>query len=194
MMILKKIQKLKMTKQDLIHELNHLSALRKNRLRVSNLVLEDEVNFLPLLEIATDYNDKVSIKAAWILEFVCVHKLSWIFPYIDLFTNNLKYMHYESAIRPFSKICQFLATELHSDNELFLKYKKNIVQIVEVEFDWLISNQKVAVKAYSMEALYFFGKHIDWIHPELKEILLKDFSKGSAGYKSRAKKVLKWIG
>jgi len=183
-----------MNNRNLVEELNNLSALRKNRLRVADLVLDDENFFLPLLKIALAYDNKISIKAAWILEFVCIQKLECIFPYLDVFSKNLKFIHFDSAIRPFSKICMLLATKFNSDKELFNKNKENIRQIVEVEFDWLISDQKVAVKAYTMEALYFYDKNIDWIHPELKAILLKDHSKESAAYIARAKKILKWIG
>jgi hypothetical protein len=183
-----------MNKEDLIKELNNLSALRENRLRVANLVLDDQETFLPLLKIALAYDNKISIKAAWILEFVCIQKLEWLFQYLDVFSESLKFIHFDSAIRPFSKICMLLATKFNSDKELFNKNKENIMQIVEVEFDWLISDQKVAVKAYTMEALYFFGNHIDWIHPELKAILLKNHSKESAAYIARAKKILKWLG
>jgi len=57
-------------------------------------------------------------------------------------------------------------------------------------FHWLITDQKVAVKAYSMYALYELGKFESWIYPELKAIISKDFPIHSAAYKSAAKKLL----
>ena len=71
--------------------------------------------------------------------------------------------------------------------------KKHIDKIIETGFDWMISDQKVAVKAYTMEALFLFGKEIDWVHDELKLILVQEISSGSPAYKARAKKILKWI-
>ena len=44
-----------------------------------------------------------------------------------------------------------------------------------------------------MRTLYNLGKHYDWIYPELKTILNKDFPNHSAAYKAVAKEVLKKI-
>lgn len=42
-----------------------------------------------------------------------------------------------------------------------------------------------------METLYLFGKEFDWVHKELKLILLQNITQESAAYKARAKKILK---
>jgi len=54
----------------------------------------------------------------------------------------------------------------------------------------MINNEKVAPKAYSMSTLFLFGKDYDWVHPELKIILERDFSIQSAAFKARAKQIL----
>ena len=41
-----------------------------------------------------------------------------------------------------------------------------------------------------METLYQFGKEFDWVHDELKLIIQQSIMDGSAGYKSRGKKIL----
>jgi hypothetical protein len=53
-------------------------------------------------------------------------------------------------------------------------------------FDWLIGDQKVAVKAYSMTCLLLLGRKFDWIHPELKLVLTENYAQGSAAYQARA--------
>ena len=55
----------------------------------------------------------------------------------------------------------------------------------------MITDQKVAAKAYSMNTLYLLGKDFDWIHPELKRILEDNFHSGSAAFKARARHLLK---
>ena len=57
----------------------------------------------------------------------------------------------------------------------------------------MISNHKVATKAYSMNALFLFGKNYDWVHQELKLILQQNISKESAAYKARGKMTLELI-
>jgi hypothetical protein len=71
--------------------------------------------------------------------------------------------------------------------------EKHLEEIIESSFDWLINDIKVAPKAYSMRTLYLLGQQHDWIHPELKTIITKDFPNHSAAYKAVAKEVLKKI-
>ncbi len=65
--------------------------------------------------------------------------------------------------------------------------------ITECCFDWMITDQKVACKVYSMLALYFLGTEFDWIHPELKTIIEANIYEGSAAYKARGKYTLAQI-
>ena len=69
----------------------------------------------------------------------------------------------------------------------------HIEKIIDAGFDWLISDQKVAVKAYSMELLYLFGKNIEWVHEELRLILEQNIIYERCGYKARGKKILSFI-
>ena len=65
--------------------------------------------------------------------------------------------------------------------------------IIEVCFDWLITNQKVACQAYSMDALYLLGTEIKWVHPELKIILEQNIHNQSAAYCARGRITLEKI-
>lgn len=69
--------------------------------------------------------------------------------------------------------------------------QKHKEQLINCCFDWLISNQKLAVEAYSMTVLYIIGKEFDWVHPELKNILLENIDSKSARYKARSLKLIK---
>jgi len=60
-------------------------------------------------------------------------------------------------------------------------------------FDWLITEQKVACQAYSMDALYLLGTEIDWIHPELEITLEQNIHHRSAAYKARGRITLEKI-
>ena len=65
--------------------------------------------------------------------------------------------------------------------------------MTECCFDWLITNQKVACQAYSMDALYLLGTEKEWIHPELKITLEQNISSQSAAYKARGRITLEKI-
>ena len=186
-----------MNKQFLIEQLNNIeNAKRVNRLRVSNLVLKNPEIFPFLLDIVFDISDKTSIKAAWVLEFVCKEKLEWLTPYLDYFTENIGSIKQDSAVRPISKICEFIAKAYFSKNNSIVKdmlTKEHLDSIIETGFDWLISQHKVAVKAYTMTTLFLLGKNYDWVHQELKLIIQQNITKETAAYKARGNLTLALI-
>ncbi len=168
------------------------TAHRPIRDLLSNEVLNNK-NLLPdLIAIAFNTLDKNHHKACWILELVFENKIEWLEPHLDLFCEAMTHFKNESALRPIAKICLF-ACEHDLKNSGFLS-KKHLQKITEVCFDRLIdTDTKVATKAYSMRALFILGKKDEWIHPELKRIVLEDSFKHSAAYKAAAKDVLKRI-
>lgn len=188
-----------MSKDFILKELDVLGpATRDNRKRVSNLVIENPELIKPLLEVVFDVDHKLSYRAAWILEFVLTqkNKLDWISPYLDEFTSNISKVYHDSAVRPCAKICEYIAKAYTSKKDSIIKdslSEKNIENIIETGFDWMISQQKVAVKAYTMETLYLLGKNSDWVHNELKLVIQQNMASESAGYKARGKKIVALI-
>ncbi len=179
-------------------QLNNMeNPKRENRQRVANIVLENQNLFKDLITITFDVEKKVSIKAAWILEWICTHHhLNWILPHLDKFTSKIDTLKFDSAIRPCAKICEHLATAYYAKTENKVQKSLKIEQIdkiVETGFDWLITPQKIAVRAYTMNTLYFFGLEKDWIHPELKHLIETKIIHESKGCKARGKFILNLI-
>jgi len=170
---------------------------RENRQRVANIILENQQLFKDLVTITFDVENKISIKAAWVLEWICTHHhLEWMLPYLDFFTLEIKNVKFDSAIRPCAKICEHLAKAYYSKNENEIKVKltkKHIDTIIETGFDWLITPQKIAVRAYTMTFLYFFGLEKEWIHPELKHLIETKIIHESKGCKARGSFILDLI-
>ena len=170
---------------------------RENRQRVANIVLENQILFKELVRITFDVDHKISIKAAWILEWICTHHhLHYILPHLDEFSTKITTVKFDSAIRPCAKICEHLATAYGAKNKNEVQQKltaQHINAIVETGFDWLITPQKIAVRAYTMTTLYFFGLTIDWIHPELKHLIETKIIHESKGCKARGKFILSLI-
>ncbi|MBZ4042045.1 hypothetical protein [Flavobacterium hibisci] len=179
---------------ELQEKLNYVNAYRENRLSAAQYVLENHSLFSELVSICFTPSDKNNHKACWILEFVSYEELLWLQPHLDFFCSNLKVLKDESAMRPIAKVVQLLVKSHYQKegNKICLS-EENIQDCIEASFDWLISDVKVATKAYSIRTLYLLGKHYNWIHPELKIILDKDFGDHSAAYKAVAKEVLKKI-
>jgi len=150
-----------------------------------------------LVDLVFEVTNKKSIKAAWVLEWICKYNsLDYIVPYLDVFTKNIHKLQLDSAIRPAAKICELLATTYcdPSKNKMQTKVSKTHIDlIVETGFDWLMSPQKIAVRAYTMTALYYFGLNRAWIHPELTHLIRTKIIHESKGCKARGRKILTLI-
>ena len=184
-----------MNKQILIDELISMkNAARIHRDSICQFILNNPSLTPELVNLSFDINNKLSIRSAWILEFVAKNSLQNIFPFLDQITSNMNHLKFDSVKRPIAKICE-LILEDYNKNGISKKYLKaeNKSQIVSCCFDWLLSDEKVAVEAYSMNILFILGKEEKWIHEELKHILINNMDQKSCGYKARGKKILKWI-
>lgn len=170
--------------------LDYVTGHRANRQKYADEVLNNLELFSELIQLCFQISNKNSSKACWILEFVCYQKLEWLTAHLDFFCSQIKNLKDESSIRPAAKICQLLVFSHYKEKKAVLS-EKHLEEITESSFDWLINDTKVASKAYSMRTLYLLGQHYDWIHPELKIIITKDFPNHSAAYKAVAKEVLK---
>jgi hypothetical protein len=170
-----------------------VTSTRENRGKIATIILNDQQLFFPLLEISLDADNPVSVKAAWVLEYVLKQKLEWLSPYLNYFTEHLSKSYRGSAVRSLTKICEFLANIYTHKTSLYWKNKltsARIESIIEVSFDRLISEHKVAVKVYAMETLFLLGKNKDWVHNELKLIIQQEIVHGSHAYKARGKRTL----
>ncbi|MFD2824068.1 adenylosuccinate lyase [Lacinutrix iliipiscaria] len=185
-----------MTTAQLYQELNYVNHSREKRLYYANLII-DHPDLIPkLLEILFMVDDKISPRAAWVFEFMCGENLEEIIPHLDFFTENMHKVHLDSAVRPVAKVCEYLVKAYYSKTENRIQsglLPKHREKIIEVCFDYMINDEKIAPKAYSMNSLFLLGKDYDWIHPELVLILERDFQMQSSGFKARARHIIKKI-
>lgn len=162
-------------------------------MEMARLVLSNPDLVLPLMNIAMKIRDPKSARACWVLEFTASEDLRYLDPHLDLFLELTSAVRLESAVRPIAKICEYLILEYYSEKREKNHSKLNMGQLEHIAascFDWLIGPFKVAPKAYSMTCLYHLGNSFDWIHPELRMVLEKEYHNGSAAYKARARQIL----
>lgn len=189
-----KCSKLLMTTEQLYKELDYVNHSREKRKKYATLVINNPELLPQVIDIVFKVDDKRSCRAAWLLEFVARENLDAILPYLDKFTEQMPTVYLDPAVRPIAKICEYLIEAYYHKNHNHTKeYLKTIHKdrIIELSFDYMITEQKVAVKAYSMRTLFLLGKEYDWVHPELVMILERDFNLGSAAFKARARHLLK---
>ncbi|NER11968.1 hypothetical protein GWK08_00815 [Leptobacterium flavescens] len=183
-----------MNQNHFIKEIEELKAYRKTRLDAAEKVVMNPSLLHPLLKMCYRFNDPLSSKACWVLEFVCDSDLSLIQPHLSLFIDNLQRFKLDSSIRPVAKICLMMVKDHFSKKPSVFRKEldgEQLEKITEACFDWLINDEKVAAKAYAIYCLYELGKKYDWVYPELKMILVQRIPDHSAAYKAAAGKILK---
>jgi len=187
------IPKLKMKKSHIIQQLEAVkNAKRVYRDKAASYVLDHPEEVPELISLVFDIKSPLHIKAAWVLELVCIENISLMGLYATGFLKNMKLIVHESALRPVSKICFFISKTYFSDNNnCFELSKESVDQIIECNFDWLIEEHKVATQVYAMDTLQLWGKQFKWVQEELKLILQKKMNSGSKGYQAHARKLLK---
>lgn len=168
------------------HSIANSTAHRKSRDDHKDFVLHHPEYLKDLVQIGLNTQDKNHHKACWILELVWEEQLELIIPFLDDFCHSLSNVSSDSAIRSLSKICLFLA-----QSKTLTLAETQEEKIVEACLDWLIQTDKAANAAYSMRALYYFGKKHSWIHEELKHILSREFVNQTPGYRAAVKDLLK---
>lgn len=167
------------------------NAKRIYRDQASDEILRNPELLSPLIRTVFSSDAVRSVKAAWILELVCLYEPKLLIPYIQLLASNLKKITNESALRPLSKIGSLMSKEYFLEPwEDFDPDAPWINALVSQNFEWLSGDHKVAAKVFAMESLYYWGIKFDWVHEELIFRLQKDFRSGSSGYQSRARKIL----
>ena len=181
-------------KESELHEaLEYVNHSRANRLKMARSIMENPALVDPLLDIAYSLKEPLSSRACWSIEFAARQDLRFLDNYLDKFINGMSKVKSDSSVRPVAKICELLILEYYGsspqNNPSNLSHD-HLEHIATACFDWLIEDQKVAPKAYSMTCLYHLGKTFGWIHPELKMVLENNYANGSAGYKARARKIL----
>jgi len=186
-----------LTTSQLYQELNYVNHSREKRLYYANLLIDSPKLIPELLNILFMVDDKISPRAAWVFEFMCGERLESIIPHLDKFTKNINTVHLDSAVRPVAKVCEYLVKAYYSktpnkiQQALLPIYRE---RIIECCFDWMINDEKIAPKAYSMNSLFLLGRDYDWIHPELVIILERDYQMQSSGFKARARQILQKLG
>lgn len=181
---------------DFKQQLLTLKAYKKERLHLSSHVLNNPKLFPVLFTYCFSKESQLSKPACWVLEYVCLSKLQWIHPYLKEFVEQLPHLENQSSKRCCARICMQLCQQFFiSKNQTTIKAitRTDLEKMTEVNFDWLIGDEKVATKAYAMESLELLGGAFKWVHPELKVILQRGIAEHTMAYSARARHILNKI-
>lgn len=175
-------------------QLDYVNATRQRRQEMADHILGHPHLIPSLMEIALEDSTQMGSRACWILEFVFKADPGALYPHLDRLTRGLHGVRPESSIRPLAKICEMLVTSHYEPKATAARpplEEHHRAAMTEACFDWLMSAEKVAPKAYSMQALLLLGREIPWVHGELRAILEQQYPQGSPAYQARARQVLR---
>ena len=175
---------------ELLERIEKSSAHTQNRIENATYILQNPNLLSELISFSFKTDNKLHIRACYILDKVFELHLDLALPFINFFCENLSKLKNDSAIRCISRFIHFMVLDNNKKNYLS---EPDIEKITIVCFDWLISDIRVAPKAHAIYTLFELGKRQDWIYPELKQVLEHYTSSESAAYKSVARKILKKI-
>jgi hypothetical protein len=147
-----------MTKNELYKALDCVNVTGKQRLKHAQLILNNPELMPFVMDILFETNNKISDHSAWILEYAVRENLNVIFPHIERFTSNMYKVNRDSSVRAVAKICEYLIEAYFSiqSNEIKTYLKTHHKErIIEVTFDYLISDKKIATQVYSMNTLFY---------------------------------------
>ena len=175
------------------------TAARVNRLRAADYFLNNPEEIKTLLQLTFEPEYAYHHKAAWVVEFVAFRQSDFIVKHLDFFVNSLALLKKDSAVRPIAKTTHLIVQKHFSKKKQNAGFQLNAEQIqliITTAFDWLIDDYRVASKVHAMQIIFELGQlpiAEDWVIPELKNILSENISTQTAGYRSRAERILNKI-
>jgi tRNA-dihydrouridine synthase len=150
---------------------------------ISEYVLENPYLIAPLYHLIHSDKPKIQWHAAWVFEHIFIAKPEIIKPYLKEIVSEFHTIENNSVKRHFAKILSL--TDINNmANGIF----------INTCFEWLKSELiSVAVKAHCMQILFHLTLKYPDLKPELRIVLEEQIPFNSAGFKSRAQKILKQL-
>lgn len=147
---------------------------------VANHVLGHPDEFGKLIQFMLKDEYRVAQRAAWPLGIVGSQRPEWLLPYFEDILRCLENPPHDAASRNIYRILQNLSIPEAYEGEL-LEFAMRDLQNPKTA---------IAIKVFSMTVAFNIASKYQDLLPELRLIIEENLPFGSAGYKSRAKKIL----
>ena len=147
--------------------------------RVAAEISTDENKFAELMKLFFSHNNTYAQRASWVMMH-CTDRYPWLVrPYLKKLVKNLYQSPGEATKRNTVRLLQFIDIPEALWGE-----------VIEICFRYLKGNEAIAIKVFSMTVLFNLSQLVPEISEELKINIEDQLPYGSAGFKSRANKIL----
>jgi len=154
---------------------------KENIQLIANYVLERRGNFDELMKALSSGETIRAQRAAWVVGIVGKERPDWLTPYFDTLIELLN-----NPLHPAVSRNVFRALE---DADIPEEYEGEILELAIEELQK--ANTPVAVKVFAMTVATHIALKYPDLCDELALVIENQLPYGSAGYKSRANKMLK---
>ena len=149
--------------------------------KISKYIGSDQEKFDELVGFFLSGPYRLTQRAAWVLSKCCDKHPELLQPHLEKVIMNMRNPVHDAVKRNVLRVLQHHEIPDHLVGE-----------IVDICFDFLTSNSEpIAIKVFSMTVLYNVCKTEPDLLKELKIVIEDQMPYGSAGFKSRGKKILK---
>ena len=147
--------------------------------RVAAEISSDENKFAELMKLFFSHENTYAQRASWVMMH-CTDRYPWLVrPYLEKLVKNLYQSPGEATKRNTVRLLQFIDIPEALWGE-----------VIEICFRYLTGNEAIAIKVFSMSVLFNLSLKVPEIGTELKVVIEDQLPYGSAGFKSRANKIL----
>lgn len=143
-----------------------------------------------LLEISFYKKKEIAFRAAWMLEYMMIHRPARFSKYVNKLLTLLPAQKNPSAMRHYTKIIALMTDKKADQVYKDLVKGINFEPVIEILFSWLIDQQMlVATKVHCMQSLANLSTHYHWIKEDLRETIDHLIDVESIAFFARAKMV-----
>lgn len=156
---------------------------KENTISIANYIGDEPIRFEELLNIFISDDYRLVQRASWIVNTVAEAQPQMVKKYLPQIVAQLHKPKHDAVKRNVLRLLQF--------TEIPETLKEDLINIC---FEILQSSKEpIAIKVFAMTVLEKAIRDIPELQNELAIILEDQYPYGSAGYKSRAKKILKLL-
>jgi len=161
-------------------ELSEIKSIKES----ANLAqqLSEQVKYINIfINIIKSTKSAIAWRSAWVLDIFERHNKKALLPYINQITEILLQTPHHGVQRHLTRILSSIHPKYLTDG-----------RIIDSCFNWLLNpNTPVAIKVNAMQIISNLCTVYPELKPELKTVILEGYKTGTAGFKSRANKILK---